>query len=96
LRYVSIFPKTPAIRNVLDQICNANERFNATNSKNGIGMRIDPRLAQDLSRHSAIRELKRYDHVDIVGRQSPPHRSILFIDENVRIKKKGEKYYFFF
>jgi hypothetical protein len=96
LRYVAIYPKTPDIRNVCERIYNINEQFTKINKNNGIGLRINPRLAQDLSRHSAIRELKRHDHVDIVGRQSPPHRSILFIDENVKVKKKGEKYYFFF
>lgn len=96
MRHVTIYPKNPDIRNILERIYSMNEKFNTVNMKNGIGIRINPRLAQDLSRHSAIRELKQYDHIDIVGRQSPPRRSILYIDENVKVKKKGEKYYFFF
>jgi hypothetical protein len=89
MRYVSIYPKNSQIREVID-------RLSLMDNKHGIAIRTTPQIAVTLSHHKSIRELSSLDRIDIATRHNGPRRSIIYLTPGTNIKKKGEKYYFFF
>lgn len=89
MRYVSLFPKTVEIKNIMDH-------FSRIQNRDGMAIRTTPKTAVTLSHHKSIRELSSLDRIDIATRHNGPRRSIVYIPPGVNIKKKGEKYYFFY
>jgi hypothetical protein len=88
MRYVSLYPKNPAIRDMMTRLSNME-------NKNGIGIRTTPNLAVTLSHHKAIRELARMDKIDITTRHNGPRRSIVYLPPGVRIVQKEGKFYIY-
>lgn len=88
MQYVSLYPKTPAIRDIM-------EKFSIMENNSGIAVRTTPDIAVVLSRHKAIRELSSMDKIDIATKHNGIRRSIIYIPPGVRIKKNGGRYYIF-
>jgi hypothetical protein len=88
MRYVSLYPKNPAIRAMMTRLSNMD-------NKNGIGIRTTPNIAVTLSHHKAIRELSEMDKIDIATKHNGWKRSIIYIPPGVRIVEKGGKFYIY-
>jgi hypothetical protein len=88
MRYVSLFPKSPEIRDMMIRLSNMD-------NKHGIGIRTTPNIAVTLSHHKAIRELSEMDKIDIATKHNGQRRSIIYIPPGVRIVEKGGKFYIY-
>lgn len=88
MKYVSLYPKNPAIRDMMTRLSNME-------NKNGIGLRTTPNLAVTLSHHKAIRELSSMDKIDITTKHNGIRRSIIYIPPGVRIVEKEGKFYIY-
>jgi hypothetical protein len=88
MKYVSLYPKNPGIRDILIRLSNMD-------NKNGIGLRTTPNIAVTLSHHKAIRELSGMDKIDIATKHNGQRRSIIYIPPGVRIVQKEGKFYIY-
>ena len=56
-------------------------------------VKVDPRIAMDISRYKKIRFLRSNDNI-FIGEDRAKHKSIIFIPPSVKLSKNNGKFFF--